>query len=386
MSPARPARLALLAVLLGASPAAAFEATDNVVADAFLRSLEAAGFIDPSAGSVETDGTAVTLSAVESGPASPEGSQIAIASVVVENGVVDATNALIADRVRYEDLTITDPGQDASSTVAEMIVEGMRFPTKDGAGSMPSLAGGFDRLSAKDIAVRSPKDGTVPIAAIEATISGRDDEDFSAGTLVLDDLTLDVELWDDAAARQLRALGYEQVNLDVEAAGEWSAQGGIGKVDRLRLSIDDMGTIELAGRVDGLEKGTLDTFQTSLSDLNQLLALLQVVNVSELSLTFTDEGITERVVSDLASRSGQPREALADGLVGSLGAAIAPLGEAPFAQEVVEVARSFLASPGTLVLTATPREPVSVAQVIGAVLLSPQLLPDVLGLQIEARP
>ena len=386
MSPARPARLALLAVLLGASPATAFEATDNVVADAFLRSLEAAGFIDPSAGSVETDGRAVTLSAVESGPASLEGSQIAIASVVVENGVVDATNALIADRVRYEDLTITDPGQDASSTVAEMIVEGMRFPTKDGAGSMPSLAGGFDRLSAKDIAVRSPTDGTVPIAAIEATISGRDDEDFSAGTLVLDDLTLDVELWDDAAARQLRALGYEQVNLDVEAAGEWSAQGGIGKVDRLRLSIDDMGTIELAGRVDGLEKGTLDTFQTSLSDLNQLLALLQVVNVSELSLTFTDEGITERVVSDLASRSGQPREALADGLVGSLGAAIAPLGEAPFAQEVVEVARSFLASPGTLVLTATPREPVSVAQVIGAVLLSPQLLPDVLGLQIEARP
>jgi hypothetical protein len=383
--PARRAFVVVMTAVVWIPPASAYESTGSVVADALLRSLEQSGYANVAAASVERTGARTVLSGVRGAPVEG-GPGLTVGTVSIENGLVDAENALLADRIVYEDIRIGEPGGDGGSTVDEVVLDGVRLvDDPDGGGGFSATVGAFDSLSISGVEARADDGRTVMVETVAAALDGAGGEDFS-GRLSMTGLAFDASLWTDALSQALTGLGYERVSLDVAAAGAWRAETGRIEIREIAVAGTDIGTLSLTAEMSGLKPGLLSTLQDNLDDVPQLLQTLQALSISALSVSYADDGLVERLMTRAASAADVPRDALAAEVAERLSGLVAPLGDAGFTARVDEAARTFLAEPGSVLLAATPRAPVTAAQLLGTAMLRPALIPSRLDLEIRAIP
>jgi hypothetical protein len=385
--------LALLAAPAFPAGAAAFEPTGNVVADAFLATLERGGYGEVAARAVSRADGAVVLdgvSATATTPAAPDtGAQtLAIASVRIAGGAVNGDNALVADEIRYEDVRVTEADGTTASSIATVAITAATFPTEaaNGAAGVATLLGSFETVALEGIDAAAPDGSTVTVGAIRATVEERDLAIAAAGSFGIDDLVFDISAWDEPAESQMRALGYETLTMDLDGRGRWEAASGRTVVEDVTVAVDDLGTLTLGAAFDGLTETTLADLGANAADFGQLLTLLQTVTLSNLTVSYSDAGLTGRLVTDAAQRAGVPEEALVQGLVATIPDALAILNAPEFTASVTDAARTFLADPGTLRIAIAPGAPVAVAEVIGAALMNPGSIPGLLNLEITAAP
>jgi len=384
MRPVRSA-LALLALLI-AAPATAFEPTGSVVADALLGSLEASGYRDISVGSVDRADTTVVLRDITA-TAADEETRLGIDRVGIEDGLVDAQNALVAERITYEGTTIAGGPEGGTSTVERIVIDAVRYlPADNGGVGLTSLFGSFDTLSVSGITARTADGETVTVAALSAAVAEDDPATGLGGRFSVTDLSFDIGLWEEPTAGRMRALGYDSLSVDMSVAGRWQAETGRAVLREARIAAADMGVLKITAAAEGLTDENIATLRASLENVAEVLDRLQSVSLTALSVTYTDAGLADRLLADLAQGEGLERSALARGLAAALANAMAGLGDPAFVERVREAAARFLADPGTIGVTAEPARPVTLAQLVGAGLLRPRTLPLLLDIEITTSP
>lgn len=377
--------IALLIML--ATPAAAFDPTGSAVGDAFLAALEASGASNAAVESIERDGTTLILQNVSANVGNRTDA-FTVESVTIKGGAVGADNALSAEDVTYRSVAIEERTQDstARTTIGTVTLQDVTFPANADGGAAGLLTGSFGTIAIDDLVAPGPGGDTVRVARTTLTVSERDWSQAVGGEVEVTGFAFNASLLDEPATSELTALGYETVSVDMTAKGRWEAVSGAASLSDFSLSAADVGRLSMAAELSGITAEAAAALETQTGDLTSLLAALDSATVERFSLIFTDQGLTNRLLERAATTSNAPQSDVVRALLDALTQGLRGLDNARFAQEVQDAARTFLAAPRTVTFTANPASPVSLAQVLGAGLMMPGTVPDILNLSVSTAP
>lgn len=375
--------IALFALFIASAPAMAFEPTGSAVADTFLAAVERAGFGAARIEGVERDGEATVLTNLAAGGAD-SGKAIAIARTAIDKPIVNAANDLLAAAIRYEDVEIRDKDGNPTSSIDMLVLADVRLAGADEAdGDVANLLGGFDTIRIEGLSARSEAGEEITLRALEADLATSEAEGVAAGSISLEGLLIDVTLLDEPTASEIKALGYETLDVAFRATGEWEAATGRAVLSGARLGVAGMGAVELDAGANGLTAATYETLKAGGVDFARLLEVLGTVSFTGMTVTLEDGGLTGLLLDRLAS--GSDRAKVVAQLVEALAVPLASLGDPAFAQEAIAAVKTFLDDPGRLTIAATPATDVTALQVIGAAMLNPKLLPSLLSLKVSGQ-
>lgn len=242
----------------------------------------------------------------------------------------------------------------------------------------------FDRIEATDISVTDESEKTVPIASVVVTAS-----DYVAGVprraaFDMKGLVVPVDAKDDSM-KDLAELGYAKISLDVGFAGTWDDKTGRVVVDQMTIGGADMGSLKIAFAMGGFTPEVMKAMKEAEADQAKQMELLQGLSVERLSLRWDDASLTKRVIDMQAKRQGVPSDAYVQQLNALTPMLLSSLGNKDFEKKVAGAAGAFLKAPKSLTISAAPGKPMSVSEIMGAAMMSPQSLPKVLGADVKAN-
>lgn len=379
----------LSALALYAPPASAFESTGNVVADAFLRAVESAGFAAPAAAKVERIADSTVLTTVAAGADGQ--TTLAIDSVILDSALIDADNTIIARAITYNDVVISAGTTEGGSQMARVALSGVRLPTSGtgaNAGAQEStsaLLGNFLALTIDDLSARSAAGETLTLSSLALARATGGSDTALGGTIAVEDLVFDLDLFEEPAASELRALGYTALSVDLSGDALWEPATGEAVLSTAALSVADMGTLEFRADATGLTPEFFAGLTTRNADFASIAQTLGAVTLRSVEVSFADDGLTGRLL-ERTSRNRQIGEGIViNQLTDGLSRLLATLGDPTFSTEVVGTVRGFLETPGRVTVRAEPSQAVSALQLISAAMLNPRQIPALLAISIERQ-
>ncbi|WP_350333847.1 hypothetical protein [Coralliovum pocilloporae] len=182
---------------------------------------------------------------------------------------------------------------------------------------------------------------------------------------------------------QFQALGYNALTLSVAYDGSWDDQTTLASIKTLSINAKDMGTVTLNGTLGGFSADLLNKLQ-SVTEPADVMAHIQGLTVDDLTLSFENQSVVDRVLDLQAKNAGIERDQFVQQISGVMPLLLSAIGNPEFSDKLAKAAAKFLANPTTLTATAKPANPVPVSQLIGAGIAAPQTLPDVLNVSVEA--
>lgn len=376
--------LAFLALAALPEVALAFEPTQSAVANALLASLEDGAYDTAAAGSVTLEGDMTVLRDVSARAANSTAAMTA-AIVRIEGAVVDAKNALVAARLTYEDAAIVSSNGDRLG-FASIVVEDTRTAADGETSGVLALLGAFDRIILTGVESRTASGDALTVDAVSVALGERNAAEALAGEATVEGLAFDTAIWQEPLASQMKALGYTRMNVTIRAKGRWAAATGSAVVEDFAIRIADLGALDISLSADGLTAAAITGMTTKVEDATQLMALMETIKLSAVTVTYTDEGIAGLLLDQLAQRAGVPRPTLVQGIVSTLPQALAVIEDEALIGKIVTAAAAFLTEPGTLTLRAVPAAPVSATEIVGAAIFAPASLPTILDLEISTAP
>lgn len=378
------ASLVATTALAAALPAAAFEPTGNEIADVFLAGIEASGATDLKVGAVSGDDDTTEI--------------VALAATIKEG---DTTSQLDIDRIVIDEADIVDGRIEAGSVTANGIVmsspsgkftagkasaTGVRIPSAADIGSGPEAMAQqsvYDGARLEGIVFSDNEGLTVPVESIALDADDIVDGIARKGSLRANRIVIDVNaLPDDAEGKpELLRLGYDRLTLSLAMAGEWDADTATGTLETFEITAENAGTLTVSAKVGGLTEEVVEKLKTT-DNPDETTQLLQGLTVQDVSIDFTDDSLTGRLLDAQAKESGTTGAVLADQIAASLPAMLSMLQNPTFEKSVAAAAGSFLKSPGSIKATAKPASPVPIAMIVGTAMMAPQTLPNVLNVEV----
>jgi hypothetical protein len=177
----------------------------------------------------------------------------------------------------------------------------------------------------------------------------------------------------------ITSLGYERIRADANFDLGWLESDGSVKLDELRIDIEDFGNITASLLLTGLTREAIESPDGAAGILADLL-------FNGASVSFEDKSVVERSLSMRADLLNIPLDRLRNQLSGALPLMLAFVGDADLVKEIVPVLQTFIKTPGTLTIEATPDNPVPVAAIEESLRRRPQNLPAMLAISISGKP
>ncbi|MTH95682.1 hypothetical protein [Roseibium sp. RKSG952] len=182
---------------------------------------------------------------------------------------------------------------------------------------------------------------------------------------------------DPQAVRFFDSLGLEKVVWSDETRLYWDETTQDLVLERLMIDVDGVGRAEASMKFANVPKALFEDPE------NQGQMALIMASFVGAEVTFVDGGVTTEAIDQMAADTGVPPSAMIQALVAQTQAALRQVDNRAFTEEVTNAVAEFLSQPGTLRVSLQPENPVPVAQ-IAASLISPQILPDLLNVQVTA--
>ncbi|WP_289036314.1 hypothetical protein [uncultured Roseibium sp.] len=366
--------------------AEAFTPSGNQTADAFLELLEAEGRTVESYSSVEESGDTVSILDIQL-------KDEADADMSASIGKIDLTGAaqLAGGRTKVDALALSDltmKASDGSLHVASFSSTDMVLPSAAemaGSDDVPPIAPSYGEVEILDATVTDDEDNQATVERIFIAIDAMDGDLPTASRFNIKGLVLDAETIDDDASETMADLGYEKITVDIEGAGKWDPDAATVIVENLKLTGEDAGTFQIDLKLGGVTRDLVNKLNETQGEPEDALGLIQGVTVETISLKLDNDSIVERVLDKQANEAGMERSEMVAQLEGGLPMMLSMLQNPEFQNKVSAALGSFLQSPETLKVTASPSAPVPVAQLMGTVMMAPHTLPQVLGIDIAAN-
>lgn len=212
----------------------------------------------------------------------------------------------------------------------------------------------------------------------------------------IDDLKVDFKSLPDPNARQmLGIIGYDELELDVDAVGSYHADEGRIEIDKAQFLFRDMFDLDFDYSISGytpevvkeLNRVQIEAMEKGNSQVDpaKFIPILSGVKLEDFSLKLTDRSLTGRLLGFQASQMGTTAEQLAAGAPMLLSAGMAGLGMPELTQMVSKAVGDFLQQKGALSVEMNPEAPVSVAEIMTVGQSDPKQIPELLNLQVTGK-
>jgi hypothetical protein len=244
---------------------------------------------------------------------------------------------------------------------------------------LSSLAPKVGSLEAADIYLRAIDFPGFAVDRLHADLANHIGTVPTAIAVKIDGLDVATESLPGTSMRTLVAgLGYDRLAADATFNLAWRESDGTMSLDDFQLDIDDFGNATADLVLAGLTRAAIEG-----SDNGTLLA---DAKLERARLTFEDRSVVERSLSMRADLLGIPLDRLKQQLAGALPLMLAFVGDAEKIREIVPVLQTFIRTPGTLTIEASPETPVPLADLETAVRTRPQSLPGLLAISVSGTP
>ncbi|EJF88684.1 hypothetical protein [Bartonella tamiae] len=194
----------------------------------------------------------------------------------------------------------------------------------------------------------------------------------------------------------LKTLGYTQFS----GALDWNINTNLntGEVnnDKLLLTLDDMGALNLTFHINGFTKELIKdalTLQKSVFNKNvdenalmlAQIGFLQQIEIKELQIAYHDDSLTGRILDGQAKDKGMSRSDFVAQIKMFLPLIATQIQHPEFVKNTTEQLGKYLDNPQSLIVSAKPETPVTSALISTLAATEPAKLVDVLNITIEAN-
>lgn len=298
---------------------------------------------------------------------------VSIGRAVITNAVAQAGGGFTADRVAYETMRTSsrDPDtkvvsrQSTASTVLEAV-------SVLGANEANPLLGRFVFASAsgRGVSFSSSADSGVFnadgfVASIDA--AGR------RAVYRLDRIVLP------QAPSPFPELGYNTLTASLTVSGSYEPNAKLLKLDEFSLTLPDLGKFSFTGN---FVSPPLEKFaDPTLTDAGRALLLYTSTTLTAATIRIENGGLVERALELGAKNAKVSRQAFTDQLRGAVPLTVgSQIKDPAFRASAVQALTAFLQNPRSLVLTAVPRKPLPLAELM----VNTEVLPDLFTLNLAA--
>jgi hypothetical protein len=383
--PLRLSRLVAVSLTLGvALPLPAFaQSTRDKVIEITTQALKANGAKDVSYGKIEGDDARFTISDTKI-VSEVEGktSTVTVARTTWTGAKPTADGGYSADEVLAESFGLE--ADDAKVKADRVLLT--KYVGQAPAKVVPGKVSGerVQRAEITGITITTEDAKVVPIASVTFSADDYVGDMPRKASFDMKGLVVPLDPADPDVA-QARALGYEKVSLDVAFSGTWDDKTGRLDIPSFTLGAADMGTLKLAVAIGGLTPAVIEEMKKAEADQAKQMELLQQLTVEKASLRWDDASLVTRVIGMQAKEQGVDSKTYAKQIKLMLPAILSMVGNKDFEKKVASAAGTFLEAPKSLTVSAMPKQPLPVAQIMGAAMMAPQSLPSVLGAEVSAN-
>jgi len=197
--------------------------------------------------------------------------------------------------------------------------------------------------------------------------------------MTIDNFELSTNLIDDPDADAvLGGLGIEKIVFNQDIHIDWDESTGDVTIDRLVVDLGRFGKASGRMQIGGVPRFVLENPENP-------EALMVTANLKSLELDFENAGVVEATVAMWARNDGTSENEAKTAILLQLLEALTPFASKEFLSEVEAELSDFLENPKSFHVTLKPANPLPVAQIAAGFMTSPQTLPQLLGLTIEAN-
>lgn len=382
-------RMAALATCVAAPFAApsalAFTPSGNPVADAFLAILETDNGKVESYKSVNESGDTVTITGLKLATEGAGPTKGSIANTTLKSGSVLDNGRLKVGDFAMENLDLQS--DDGGITIGSFTGTDLVFPTPeemDGANGAPKVGPSYGTVEILDVSMIDEDDNRVEIGRLFTAIDEMNGDMPTASRFAIDAVNIAAENLDDDGKKALADLGYESLVLSAEGQGRWDPEAATATVENLVLSGENAGTLSVSLKLGGITPDLVAKLGT-ITSFEEALGLAQGVNIQNLAINLDNSSLVERVLDLQAREQGTDRDTFVQGLNAGIPMMLGALQNQAFQDKVANAASTFLTDPKSLKVSVAPANPVPVAQIMGAAMMAPQSLPDILGVDVVAN-
>ncbi len=155
------------------------------------------------------------------------------------------------------------------------------------------------------------------------------------------------------------------------------------------ISVDILGyTLELVKSMQeqgkAMQEMDATSSQAEMAGMQLLMSMAAQLSISEMSIRFNDDSLTNNVLDFVAAEQGQSRKGFISMATSILPQLITPLGMPVLQEQVINAATSFLTNPGNIEIRAEPAEPVPFMALFAAA-QNPSIANELLNISITAN-
>lgn len=391
---ARPRITSVLVVISAAflaSGASAFEPTGSDVGDHMLKLFEASGAKDLAYGSVSHSPGNVAFVGL-TGTLTEDGEQFAmkIGNMKLEGASLEGGETLSVDTLGLSGFSVSSPK--FSLTADSLTAKATKFASlsaiKNRTGSYRT-GSVYESSTVTGLAISTSDGLYLPVAQFQVTNANYLDTIPRQTKLSASNVELSTKNLPSGPFQQsLKDLGYEQIRFDVTAESTWDDATGIIELPVFRITGSDLADLSVTFKLGGW---TADVF-SSLTNLDpnndqqtqELLGKLQSTSINNLTVEMANKSVVDRVLDQQSQKAGIDRSDFVEKTITSLNVPLTFLQNPKFQQMISSQLKAFLSDPKSLKIQAAPASPIPVAQIVGMAMVSPQAIPDMLSVTIEA--
>lgn len=283
---------------------------------------------------------------------------------------------------------------DGSGSLAAFELESLVFPEREAfmstvmgglMGMQPDLRATLDaapylgRLTVSGLEATTPMTGSIALGLFETRLEEFVEPIPTSIVMTLEGLSLPAAaLGDPQMAGMAQAIGADPVTADADIELDWDEDTQ--DVDlELDLSVGAVGEIEGEARLGGIPRVIFE-------NPARAQEALATASLGDMTLTFSDDGLTDFVLGMMSEQTGLSRQEFIQGIVQQIQMQGQMLGgDTALVAQVSNAVSAFLAEPRSLSLSMDPPAPVPFAQVMGAAMTAPNALPGLLGFAVSAN-
>jgi len=365
---------AALWLAFGASPAFSADATQ--VADALVAAMQASDNTKASYGAASAAGDDVTIT--DFAATNANGGTVNIPTLTITGAQMRDEGGFTAAGMTFDNAKMVDNNSNISwqtgSLTDAIVPSAAEIKAKAHVRPFGSLNVGGITIEGGDLPA------PLQIASLDVAIDidqAGNPRDFD---MKVDAINIPPEVF--AADAQSKAvldeLGYSGFVVNLNVAGGYETEGDQVTLRTFTIDAADVGKLAISGKFNGVSLSKL--FQDGNPDEASTNGTLE-----SLTIRFDNSGIVERVLDMQAKMMGVQRQDVVAQTASALPFMLNFLGNPPFQEKVAQAGTAFLNDPKSLTISASPAQPVPLSQITSAAGQSPQMLPDLLAVDVTAN-
>lgn len=329
------------------------------------------------------DGSDISYSNVTVGK-KDEGQGVTVGKLTFVGASVENESDISADSVVLKDVIIYQNDYDYQKIdLAELRIENGKILAPTNEKSYPTVE--FSKAKAgvvkNDSEVKYDIAQSVQVEGSEFTNGIPKNVKINIEGLLVRFVTPNPQMFADNAASTMKAMGFQsEPTLNLVADGSWDQESQKLNLNDLTVTNGDNGKLSISGKFENVDQSLIGVIAgSSGAEISTKLAF------SELKIRYDDNSLTYRIVDYIASQQGISRSAFIQSAMEIIPKEVGNLRSPKLQDDVATAVNTYLPDPKSILITMTPKKPISLEGIDAIFRQSPQRITDETGLTIVAN-